>query len=569
MKKNVKRWISIALLIAMAVALVACGSAQNGNTSSPSSGNNSNSSGNNTGSSGNASGSSGNTSVLSSAILPINKIKSVDMSNVVSSKDTLVWGQTLDPGSLNMYKSFPTIYASASYNVTERCAIYDDSLNVYPHLAEKWWFSDDEMKFYVKMREGVQFSNGKEMTAEDAMASLPWLFDSTHRSDYPDICDISTLKAEDKYTWSIELTRKCLYLEQMLTKLVVFDKDQVERDGDQLGVSDIIGTGPYVVDEYVRDVHIVLVKNTNYWDKDYQPKLEKIIVRFIPEASVGLVEMENGNLDFFFNPTSVEVTDVLNNPRDNMEVFMSENIQDSMLCCNTQGVLGDLRLRQALAYGMNKEAIHLAVYNGIGEVAYSNIRENEERFEPKLKDYYTYDVNKAKELLADAGYANGLTLKMICSTAAVDTAISEMLLNQFNDIGITLQIEYTDNTSAATKMQNTLDYDLAILTSAHAEEFGPSQHYNPTTAEPLGGINKTKIKYLPEAERLTELWNSLSSLTKEERIEAWKEIQLISFGEQCFWVPIHHQPEYYLINSSLRGVCRFATYQILNYAYFE
>jgi len=504
-------------------------------------------------------------------LVSINDIQGTDTKDVVSAKKDLVIAQSKDPGSLLPYKVSPSIYATSGWMIAERLAVFDENMDVVPVLIEYYEYSDDGLTLTFKLKEGVKYTNGEEMVASDVVAVIQRLVaNSSLASGQKAQFNYDETVAVDDYTITMKLNFVCSYAHEILTKICAIPVSYLDEKGDSLGIDGLVSTGAYMLDEYKEGQYIRLIPNPNYWDAENQPKLDSITFQFIAEASVALIELQNGNVDFIFDPSGVEYNDVAAGGYDNLMAVGCDSLACQTIFFNVTGVLSDVKLRQAICYAIDTESIALSVFEGVGDPGTSIIPAGMWAYNDNMANYYPYDPAKAKELLAEAGYADGVTVSMICASTAAFKGISEMMLSQLAEVGITLDVEYADNATANSLSQDTSDYDISIRQAGFTEEpQGGLAKYVVSEKGVNGGTNLSKTAGVAEAEEIDAIMQEIISIAdKEERKAAYAEVQE-KYYDQAYGYAVHDNIDIYCMNTSLKGVVRTSGYLLFQYCYFN
>ena len=331
----------------------------------------------------------------------------------VEYKDTLVVGEYGDSDSLDPQKN-------VSHDKIER-ELYEGLLEIDPDtgefkgcLAESWEHSDDYMTWTFHLRKGVKFaSSGKEMTSADVVATFDRLLDKEHPGRYyQNVEFIDTVTAPDDYTVVMTLAHAFGAVEDTLTQACTFilNKDYIDQYGDDMGFdpATIDGTGPYKLVSWDVDEQVVMEASENWWRGEAGTK--NLIVKIIPEASSRAMAIETGEVDIIDRPGVDDVSRLENT--DGLVVFKKPGygIHGFQYNCSEGHVTSDTKVRQAIMYAIDKETICQALYGSIGETATHGL------VAPQYFGYVDlgvqpYDPEKAKELLAEAGYPNGLDLQ--------------------------------------------------------------------------------------------------------------------------------------------------------------
>jgi ABC-type transport system substrate-binding protein len=328
---------------------------------------------------------------------------------------------TLDPAKVN------DIYSNIVVQQIFECLVqFTDNLMAVPAIAESWESSRDRMTWRFKLREGVTFHNGREVTAEDFVYTFVRILDPDTDSDvaaslsiirgakeYQEgrIATVSGLRAIDKYTLEIILDEPFPQLIAMLAmvNLGVVPREEVEKWGDDFG-SHPVGTGPFQFVSWKKGEQILLETNRTYHEG--RPFLDRLVFKIFPGASVDEMfeEFERGLLEDSVIPAYLRE-----------EVFQEEKyqaIRRPALMIRFFGFnqrippFDDVLVRRAINYAIDKKSISMAAGKGKLIPATGLIPQGMAGYRPDNVNY-PYDVEKAKELLADAGYPDGEGLEPI------------------------------------------------------------------------------------------------------------------------------------------------------------
>lgn len=308
-------------------------------------------------------------------------------------------------------------------------------------LAEDWTVSDDQKTWTFTLRDGVTFSNGKALTADDVVASFEYyLAPETSTQEKTKIEAITSVKAVDERTVEFQLDAPTATFPAGIVWVKVMDMDSL----DQID-KEPIGTGPYTVKAFTPDNSVTLVRNDDYFGD--APALETITIEKAAESTAAVTGLRSGDIDVLW---SVPQGDVAQFEGDSaIELVRPENPSQwpSWEMDTTSAPFNDVRARQALAYAIDRDAILEAAYADQGHLAPTNnaLGENNPWYGGKLADY-SYDLDKAKELFAAAGVTEGTTLTWwgVAGQYPEWNTSAEILQASLKEIGITLKIENND-----------------------------------------------------------------------------------------------------------------------------
>ena len=354
----------------------------------------------------------------------------------LTQKDTLIVAKSeditsLDPAEAINQKSF-SIYCQ----IFEGLVRYNSETGeVDPCLATEWEQVDDTT-WHFTLREGVKFHDGNEMTSEDVVFSFQRIMDSGIASSYVDYID--SVEADGDYAITMHLKMPYAQVIQALTypAAVVVSKAAAEADGDKFGQSPV-GTGPYVFKERMAADSITMEAFADYWGE--KAKTQNLIFKVIPEGSQRTIMLENGEADI--------VCDVLPNDASRVEEASNLTLINETgykyyamyFKCDSSTPVGDKLVRQAIEYAIDKQSIVDAVMSGYAQVGSllttpPTVGYNAEKDRGNL-----YDVEKAKELLAEAGYADGFELEVYVRSGQIYEEIATIIQDQLSEVGITVK----------------------------------------------------------------------------------------------------------------------------------
>jgi len=362
--------------------------------------------------------------------------------------------QTLDPARISDIYSF-----SVSQQIFDGLVQFDHTLMVAPALAEFWKASRDGLTWTFTLRKGVRFHNGREVTAEDVVYSLTRLVDPKTRSGAADLFGaikgahefregrartVVGLVAQDRYTVQVTLDEAVGPFVAVLAvgHAKIVPKDAVEQLGEAFGTQPV-GTGPFRFERWERGKEIVLAANPEYFGGP--PRLSRLVYRiFLGEQFDAMyAEFLRGNLE----DTPVP-------PRENRRGVPDPRfiyVKRPMISVRFYGIntrvkpLDDRRVRQALLYAINREAIIDEVFLGRFTPAHGILPPGTLGFNPRLRGY-PYDAQRARALLAEAGFPNGRGFPSITIWSSVkhEGVIREyeQIKRYLDAVGVSSEIRY-------------------------------------------------------------------------------------------------------------------------------
>jgi len=340
----------------------------------------------------------------------------------------------LDPQDTNDNASY-----SIEKPIIEGLLGFNEKMEQIPQLAEKWDASPDARVYTFYLRKGVKFHDGTPFNAAAVKANFDRVRNPENKlRRYTLYKIISQIDVLDDYTVRFTLSEP---FGAMIATFAhpaggINSPAAVEKYGKDY-MKNPVGTGPYKFQEWVPNDHITLVKNPDYWDKANEAKVDKIIIKPVPEDGTRIAMLQKGDAQFI-NPVPYVMSEVVKADR-NLSLASNEAIYTYWVAMNVQKKpFNDVRVRQAMNYAINKEAIIKAVLRGHGKPADSPLAPQVWGYTPVKT--YPYDPAKAKALLAEAGYANGFKalLRGVAQTDPKEIMVA--IQGQLKQVGVEIEI---------------------------------------------------------------------------------------------------------------------------------
>lgn len=326
-------------------------------------------------------------------------------------------------------------------------AMYDTLLlatpegTIEPWLATAWEYNDDNTVLTLTLRDDVTFSDGTSLTADVVVENLQRFKDGTS-PDASYFALVETFEAVDDSTVAITLREPNPALLNYLTRDAgLIASSEAIAAGDL--ATNPVGSGPYIYDAStsVPGTSYRYTANPDYWNPDVQ-HYDSLVINVLSDATAALNAIKAGEANAVKLLTSNDLAEV---EAAGWTINANELDFAGLLLLDRDGVqaeaLKDVRVRQALNYAFDREGLLAAMEDGNGTVTGQVFPESSPAYDPALDDYYGYDPEKARELLAEAGYADGFTLSMP-SSAFFGSTLYTLIDQQLADIGVTT--EYTD-----------------------------------------------------------------------------------------------------------------------------
>lgn len=319
-----------------------------------------------------------------------------------------------------------------------------DLEKIEPDLAESWTSSPDGKVWTFKLRQGVQFHQGfGEMTAEDVVFSLNKASTKETSRWWTNYKAVAKVEALDKYTVKITLKDNVPSMYALVLNFhggMVLSKKAVEELGDKFKLNPV-GTGPFAFSEYVPKQKTVLIANDKYFRG--KPKIDKIVYRFVPVDQGRELAFVKGELDMIEGTKQEWWVEKMRKDK-NVKVDILGPGELTVLHFNlTRKPLDDIRVRQAMAYALNRKEFRLLDGLSITDDGISPVAPGHLGFTNEV-ERYEFNLEKAKALMKEAGFEKGFDLgKYVASPIYLRTG--ELVQAQLKKIGITFEIQMVDH----------------------------------------------------------------------------------------------------------------------------
>ncbi|MCC6454546.1 MAG: ABC transporter substrate-binding protein [Caldilineaceae bacterium] len=351
---------------------------------------------------------------------------------------------TTIPNSLDMPKAAERNASNAAWQLYDSLLFINDEGAVEPALATDWTVSDDGATYTFTLREGVTFHNGEPFNADAVVFS--WERGKNPENQYAtDWENATSVVAVDDMT--VEITTdgpQPLFLRIVAQSWAMVPPGYIGEVGEEGFLTAPVGTGPFKLVELVEGDRIVMEKNENYWREGY-PLIDRLIFRPIPESSTRVAAIQTGEVDLVTRLSAEEADslrgmegiEVLSYPVDRVYYIAFNNMTTGL----DQPTM-DAKVRLAMNYAVDVQAIIDAIFNGNGRPAVGLLTPDNWGYDESLQPY-GYDPDKARSLLAEAGYPDGFTMDMACPAGAYTNfeQVCEAVQGYLAEVGIETNLE--------------------------------------------------------------------------------------------------------------------------------
>ncbi|MEK4627185.1 ABC transporter substrate-binding protein [Solibacillus sp. FSL R7-0682] len=476
-----------------------------------------------------------------------------------STPQVLVFGRgadsvSLDPGIVTDGESF-----KVTQNLFETLLNFgEQDTTIHPGLAKEWTVSDDGLTYTFQLQEGVKFHDGTDFNAEAVIKNVDrwkggkeedfYYFNSMFKAEGEDI--ISEVTSEGDYTVIFKLSRpQAPFLKNLaMSPFGIGSPTAFEAAGDKFG-DNPVGTGPFKFTEWKRNDSITIEKFEDYWEEGL-PKLDKVIFRSIPDNSARLNELIAGHIDLADGVNPSDGKTVEGNSELQLIERPSMNIGYLGLT-NTRAPFDNKLVRQAVNYAINKQAIVDAFFEGRAEVAANPMPPSISGYNDAISPY-PYDPEKAKALLAEAGY-DGKEIELwampVPRPYMPDGAkVAEVIQKNLEDVGIPSKIVTFE---WATYLDKAKDGEADAFMLGWTGDNGDADNFIYTLLD-KDNIGSNNYAYYSNDEVHDLLIKAQSETDENVRNDLYKKAQEI-IHEDAPWVPLAHSTPLLAAKAGVKG----------------
>jgi ABC-type transport system substrate-binding protein len=352
---------------------------------------------------------------------------------------TLTIASGTDVENLNIKR----VTSSPSFSVLEH--IYETLFYMTPDgeleplLAESIEPGEDEFSFVITLRQGIQFTDGEPFNAEAVKFNLDWILEADPAPVFAFLINrITEVVVLDEYTVQLNLETDFAPLGAHLSHgAIAMVSPALLAQGDDVMTNTTAGTGPYVLQNWTVDESVTLARNPDYWGD--APAIDTVVFRVIREDGARIVEVEAGTVDVAVRIPPAEAERLAANP--NINIVETPGLRTIYIFFNvTNEPFTDVRVRQAVNYAVDVESIVRDLFEGAARVSDAPIA-------PRVFGYseqqpYARDVERARELLREAGVAEGTTVTLYHPTGRYiqDALVADAVRAQLREVGLNAEL---------------------------------------------------------------------------------------------------------------------------------
>ncbi len=459
-------------------------------------------------------------------------------------KTNLVVAVTAEARSIDPFGSNDSTSSTVKDQIFDTMFTHDASGTVIPSLVDTYEWVDDNT-LHVTAKDGIMFHDGTELVVGDFLYTITKGKESEYTTWITENIDTdNSMVLEDGETLELKFFTARGDSLAALCFLYIVSESATEAEGYDPEATPN-GTGAFKFVEHVAGDRVEFASNADYWNG--APAFETMTFRIITEAASRTIEVESGGVDIIYNVAQNDIE--LLEANEDVALHRAPNYSLNFIGFNCQvAPFDDPLVRQAITYALDKESIVTAVYGETGSVATGPISDVIFGYSDDVMEY-TYDIDKAKELLEQAGYADGLSFTLTVSDSAQRVLTAEIIQNQLGQIGITVETEVLEN---ATYLDRIVEsdfqmYALGWTTNTGDADYGLYETYHtdsPTWANTCRYSN-------PEVDDLLE--QARVSTDSDERLDLYAQVQQI-IVEEAPQIYIWNGEEILAARSNVQGL---------------
>lgn len=366
-------------------------------------------------------------------------------------KDIVVAGSA-EPSTMDPHDTNDTVAYSIQKTMLEGLFGFDKDMKVVPVLAESYTANDSATEFTIKLRKGVKFQDGTDFNAAAAKVNLDRLADQTQKLKRNTLFNmVSKTDIVDDYT--IKITLKAPFGAMINTLAhpagMMISPKALKEYGKEVSKHPV-GTGAYTFKEWIPGTKLTVVKNDKYWGTPAQ--YNSITFKTVKEDGSRVAMLQTGEADFIYPVPTMQVEKLKTDK--NVKIQQSPSIIVRYVSMNVnKKPFNDLKVRQALNYAIDKKAFAQVVFNGFADPLKSVIAPNTQFYSEQKQ--YDYNIEKAKQLLKEAGYPDGFKTTLWSANNSTAVKVDEFIQQQLAKVGVTVSVVPQEQAALSNKLFGT------------------------------------------------------------------------------------------------------------------
>jgi ABC-type transport system substrate-binding protein len=434
------------------------------------------------------------------------------------------------------------------FSIQYEClAAFDEFGNLKPSLATSWEVSKDGLEYTFRLRKGVKFHNGKDMSQEDVRWSIDFARDAKNGAfGRAYLLSVTSLQAIDSHTIKIVLGEPYVPFISTLSTIQAFPvvpKDSL-KGGREMMTATPPGTGPFHLVDWKPNQQILFQKFPQYWQKGW-PYLDEVIFRPIEDDTVRFTALRTGDFDIAERIPYDQVDRIRKGEIKGLGIEEANAAGYRSVIFNTEKPpTNSVKVRQAIAYTLDKQKLIEGISWGFGIVASQKMLKGSEWF-TSIQER-TRDLEKAKALLREAGYPNGL--KFQAQVEKRTEGEMQMVQSQLKEIGIDLDLEFMD---FAKHQQNLQTGNFLLTSQGGSTNFDPDLTYYKYFHTEQGEKKVNNYSRYSNPKLDTLLDEGRKEVNKAKRLKIYQEVLRI-LHEEIPQLPVGFTPYIFVFRGHVK-----------------
>lgn len=457
---------------------------------------------------------------------------------------SVVVGIQQDIDSLDPHMATAAGTKEILFNIFEGLVKPDENGNLINAVASDYKVSDDGLVYTFTLRDGVKFHNGTNVTAEDVKYSLErasGILDGTPLISA--LKKIKNVNIVDSKTVEVELL-------SVDTEMIYnFTAAIIPQGSGESEASQPVGTGPFKFVSYTPQESIIVAKNDDYWQDGF-PYLDEVKFKIEPSADTAIMDLKGGSIDIYPYLTDSQATELQKTYNVSSNI---SNVVQALFMNNNVAPFDNIKVRQAVNYAISRPEINGFVSGGKGAEITSAMLPSLKDYYTDLNSMYTTNIEKAKQLLTEAGYPNGFDMEItVPSNYQFHMDTAQVVVEQLKQVGINAKINGVEWSTWLSDVYNGRQYQTTIC--GITCDLTPGYLLNRfVTTSAKNFINFNNEEYNEVFAKAT------ATVNMEEKKEYYKQLQTI-MAEQAGSAYIQVAPMFIAINKNLGGYKFYPVY---------
>jgi len=426
-----------------------------------------------------------------------------------------------------------------------------DRTDLLPNLATEWEFSEDGKTLTFTIKDGVKFHNGDTMTAEDVAFSLDHARKLSTNASTGNIIEDVQVVDDSHVALTLAYPYKPILNIIAQPQYCIYNKAYTEKCESEGTVMDRcpMGTGPYKFVNWVSGEEINFERFDDYHDQDHVAKMKNLKVKIMTDATTAALAIENGECDAFLGVNTADMPRL--DANEDTIIYRTTSTGYHLLTLNTRKAPFDnQKVRQAIAKAINVEEVFVGGHDGIGWITTQPITYGIFGYDKNF-EAMPYDLEGAKQLLAEAGYPDGFKCTLKVKQDSYYSTPAQICVEQLRKLGLDIDIKIQETGTYDTEVDTNFDYDIAYeMTVAQYPDADAtvfmrlhSSCINSPKGNVAGAVNEDLDKLIEEARY---------ELDDEKRLELYREISEIN-KEESYYIPLVTSTNSVVVRKEVQG----------------